>query len=370
MILKKHCYICFSKNFNLSHLHMSQHKNFLSYFKIFIKVFLISALGLIVLFKLTGILFDDLDSGFLPILIPSIIAILIIVVCLIFTEIFKFINQGMVGELKRYDPSVIIMMLFKCFIIILSGFTLAILYKLNIAKNEESDFPDLLFFIGDSLLVIYSLIGVVKTEQLREINFSKLETENRLLKTRINPHFLYNTLNNIDSLIWIDQDKASESIVRLSSLMRYMTYQTDKPYVSLNDELSHIEEYLALQKIRYDNPDAIVFRKEITDGKDIYISPMTLISFVENGFKHCSDKSTDGAIIINIKANKRKLEFYMDNSYDETETGNVRQGGFGLVGVERRLKLMYRKNYDLSIKKENNRFKVRLTIIFDNEDYI
>ena len=105
-------------------------------------------------------------------------------------------------------------------------------------------------------------------------------------------------------------------------------------------------------------------------GKDIYISQMTLISVVENGFKHCSDKSTDGEIIINIKANKRKLEFYMDNSYDETETGNVRQGGFGLVGVERRLKLMYRKNYDLSIKKENNRFKVRLTIIFDNEDHI
>lgn len=146
---------------------MTRHRSIFSYSKVFIRILLISVLGIVILFKLTGILFEDLDSGFLPILIPAIIAILIIIVCLIFTEVFKFFNVGMVGELRQYNPKVILLMLFKCFVIILSGFTLAILYKLNLSKGREYDFPDYLFYTSDILLVLYSLFGVVKAEQLR-----------------------------------------------------------------------------------------------------------------------------------------------------------------------------------------------------------
>ena len=207
-------------------------------------------------------------------------------------------------------------------------------------------------------------------EQLREINFRKLETENKLLKSRINPHFLYNTLNNIDSLIWIDQDKASTAILKLSSLMRYMTYQTEKPYVSMTEELLHIEEYLDLQKIRYDNPQAIVFNKDITDEKDIFIAPMILTTFIENGFKHCRDKTSDAAINISIKADRRVLEFEMDNSFDLNDEEKKKEGGFGLYGVERRLKLIYKKNYTLNIEKKDNRFYVKLIIRFDPENFV
>ena len=349
---------------------MTRHRSIFSYSKVFIRILLISVLGIVILFKLTGILFEDLDSGFLPILIPAIIAILIIIVCLIFTEVFKFFNVGMVGELRQYNPKVILLMLFKCFVIILSGFTLAILYKLNLSKGREYDFPDYLFYTSDILLVLYSLFGVVKAEQLREINFRKLETENKLLKSRINPHFLYNTLNNIDSLIWIDQDKASTAILKLSSLMRYMTYQTEKPYVSMTEELLHIEEYLDLQKIRYDNPQAIVFNKDITDEKDIFIAPMILTTFIENGFKHCRDKTSDAAINISIKADRRVLEFEMDNSFDLNDEEKKKEGGFGLYGVERRLKLIYKKNYTLNIEKKDYRFYVKLIIRFDPENFV
>ena len=342
-------------------------RNILSVSRFFIKLLIISVLGFLLLYKLTDILFDDIGSNFLPILIPSIIAILFVIVCLIVSEVFRFIHSGIVGEIRNYNSKTIFYILFKCFIIILAGFTLAVLYKVRLSDNKETF--DILFYISDLLLVIYSLLGVIKGEQLRELNYRKLETENQLLKSKINPHFLYNTLNNIDSLIWIDQEKASDSIIKLSSLMRYMTYKAQKTYVLLTEEVTHVSDYLELQRLRYDNPAAISFCTNIRNEKEIYITPMILMPFVENAFKHCDDKSSDNAINIIINADRNYLIFRMENNCSHKPFVN-NDGGFGLSGVKRRLKLMYNKQYNLKISQNNNRFIVELRIDFINSDII
>ena len=125
-----------------------------------------------------------------------------------------------------------------------------------------------------------------------------------------------------------------------------------------------------LQKIRYDNPKAMVINKDITDEKDIFIAPMILTTFIENGFKHCRDKTSDAAINISIKADRRVLEFEMDNSFDLNDEEKKKEGGFGLYGVERRLKLIYKKNYTLNIEKKDYRFYVKLIIRFDPENFV
>ena len=200
--------------------------------------------------------------------------------------------------------------------------------------------------------------GIIKSEQLREINYRRIENENELLKSKVNPHFLYNTLNNIDSLIWTDQEKASESIIKLSSLMRYMTYQTEKNFIPIEDEINHIREYIELQKIRLQNPDTIRFTTEI-QNKSVYIAPMLIIPFVENGFKHGLFR--DKEMIIDIKADPDRIFFQMSN-YINNQQKKEKDGGMGMKVVKRRLKLIYKNDYNLVINSDKEVFTVKLTI--------
>ncbi len=198
-------------------------------------------------------------------------------------------------------------------------------------------------------------------EQLQQKNF---ETELALVKSQLSPHFLFNSLNNIDVLIQKDAVMASEYLNKLSDIMRFMLYETKTENILLSKELDYIEKYLALQKIRTANDNFLRYEVEGKNGTWM-IAPMLFIPFIENAFKHSVDKKAHQAIVIRIKITPESLEFYCENRFSENHLMNEEAGGLGNDLIGKRLDLLYPGNHVLNTAKENNIYKVQL-IIFGN----
>ena len=214
-------------------------------------------------------------------------------------------------------------------------------------------------FYAISGFFFYLLEHWLQNERVAKQN---LQSELALLKNQINPHFLFNTLNNIDSLIKSNAEKASETLLKLSDILRYMIYDTNVARVALSDEISHIESYVELQKLQFANRELVSLSVRGNPG-NIPVAPMLFIPFVENAFKHCTDKSITGAIQFIFTIHDHQVKFESVNVSDRTQRINKDEaGGVGLNIVRRRLELIYPGKHILSIKDENNSFSVTLTV--------
>jgi two-component system, LytTR family, sensor kinase len=199
-------------------------------------------------------------------------------------------------------------------------------------------------------------------QQRNELEIRNREGEIALLRMQVNPHFLFNTLNNIHALININKDKASDALVMLSDIMRYMLYDTNTNKVPLENEIQYIQSFIELQKLRLINPHIVEFSIEgIINGK--LIAPMILIPFIENAFKHADKQNVFNKIHIKIIVNKDALLFESSNIIAEKNVNHIsKSGGVGLLNVKRRLELIYPGKHELQIKQENNLFIVQLII--------
>lgn len=198
----------------------------------------------------------------------------------------------------------------------------------------------------------------IATQQLR---IEKQEAELNYLKSQTNPHFLFNTLNNIYSLARDKSDLAPESVLRLSKILRFMLYETGGEYIAIEQELKIISDYIALEQLRYDNSLRINFNYDIEDMKQA-LPPLLLIPLVENAFKHgVSETRNQPFVDIHLSVNQRQLKFFVKNS-TESFTGeeSVREN-IGLSNLRRQLELLY-KDYDLSVQKEESVFTATLII--------
>ncbi len=193
-----------------------------------------------------------------------------------------------------------------------------------------------------------------------------LERENissnlALLKNQINPHFLFNTLHNIDTLIHDDQDKASKSLVKLSDIMRYMLNDSKPDFVELQNEIEYLENYFSLESLRLKNEK--FFNYSINGSSNGFkIAPMILIPFVENAFKHAVDSNIENGITIKVVIVHNKLFFNCENQCDISETEKDKTHGIGLKTVQKRLDLIYKNKHKLTINSENSMFKVNLEL--------
>ncbi len=193
-----------------------------------------------------------------------------------------------------------------------------------------------------------------------------LEKENissnlALLKNQINPHFLFNTLHNIDALIYDNHEKASKSLVKLSDIMRYMLKDTKTDYVELKNEIRYLQNYFSLESLRFKNKKFFNYSiNGIYDGFEI--APMILIPFVENAFKHAVDSSVENGIVIKISVENSKLIFNCENQYDQLEIDKDKSHGIGLETVQKRLNLIYKNKYKLTINSKDSIFKVNLEL--------
>lgn len=194
-----------------------------------------------------------------------------------------------------------------------------------------------------------------------ELNKKNYEMELALIKNQINPHFLFNTINNIDILIQKDAVKASEYLNKLSDIMRFMLYETKANKIELSTELTYIEKYIELQKIRSSNPAYVNYVLE-GNADNLLIEPMLFIPFIENAFKHTENKSLENAITIKIAIKKEMIIFECENKFTVNSQDNSEQNGLGNGLIEKRLQLLYPNNHILEITTKNNIYKVKLTL--------
>ncbi|MEJ7691369.1 histidine kinase [Daejeonella sp.] len=203
------------------------------------------------------------------------------------------------------------------------------------------------FFIFLSTILKF-IIDWFRNEKIKSnLENEKLISELAFLKSQINPHFLFNSLNNIYSLAYQKSDKTPEAVLKLSEIMRYMLYESNENLVKLDDEIRYVENYIELQRLRF--KDTVYIKFEIDgDTHDKKITPLVLISFVENAFKHgiATDKDNPLTIVLNVTSNK--LFFQVINK--KSNLNKDETGGIGLQNVKRRLDLLYKGEYRLHIE--------------------
>ncbi|HVZ57148.1 MAG TPA: histidine kinase [Chitinophagaceae bacterium] len=197
---------------------------------------------------------------------------------------------------------------------------------------------------------------------LKERENESLKTELSLLRSQVSPHFMFNVLNNMVALARKQSDQLEPSLIKLSSLMRYMIYEADEDRVPLEREIEYLQSYIDLQKQRFGRN--VVFNVSLQEIDSSYeIEPMLLIPFVENAIKHGTGFIDHAQIDIELKAKNQLLHFLVRNRYNETgEEVKDKTSGIGLANVQRRLNLLYGKNHTLLITRQDAWFTVSLQL--------
>ena len=290
-----------------------------------------------------------------------------------YVSIYKLIPDYLIT--KRYFK----FLLYSCYTLIISVYLVlvsiffSLIYISNFEYNEMNPLTRNILFVTTG---IYLVVFIVSAFKLMKLNISAskrtksletkiLETQLKLkeqelkyLKMQIHPHFLFNTLNTMYGFALKKADETPEMILKLSNLLDYLLYQVDKPFVNLNEEINHIEDYISLEKLRFSDTLNVKFSKNI--GSDVFeIPPMLLIPFVENSFKH--GKIINGSLNIDIiiEAQSNDIHFKMKNSFTKDTASN---DGIGLENIKKRLELLYPNQHLLNINQDENDFIVELTL--------
>lgn len=218
----------------------------------------------------------------------------------------------------------------------------------------------LILVISGGIKIISQLFRAERRNQ--EIEREKATTELALLKSQINPHFFFNTLNNIYSLAVTNSPGTAPAIMKLSSIMRYVLDDSRNNYVPLNKEIQFVENFIALQKDRLTDNVTVQFSCEgVTDDKQI--APLLLIAFVENAFKYGVSTRQPSVITISIKVSGAQLEFMTNNQKFQTSIMGISNTGIGLRNTRRRLELLYGEGkHSLHIDDDNHAFHVHLIL--------
>lgn len=214
-------------------------------------------------------------------------------------------------------------------------------------------------------IAYFSLKEWAKSERIQaQLQADQLSTEIKFLKSQVNPHFLFNTLNNLFSIAQSKgNDELADGISKLSGMMRYMIYESNEELVPLKKEIEYLQNCITLNKLRYADDEAkVIFdHPEKTDG--IFVAPMLFIPFVENAFKHGVAIGTPSEIDISVLLTNGHLIFNCaNNNYSYIKKMEMEISGIGLENVKRRLALLYPQRHQLMIDNSDDRFIVKLNI--------
>ncbi|NUM32442.1 MAG: histidine kinase [Bacteroidetes bacterium] len=268
----------------------------------------------------------------------------------------------------QYFLSVILTISFVCFIHIVF-----LLWADTIENSEKYSLWSFEFFINDAISVSYTLaitMALLFFKQWFEkerlaVRLEKLnvETELKYLKSQINPHFLFNSLNSIYALTLSKNDKAPEVILQLSEILRYILYEGGEKTVKLKKEIDYIKNYLELEKVRFgERLDLTIEVHGDYSGKEI--SPMILLPFIENSFKHGVNSTVEKSFIhIKISVEKNVLLFEIENNKNAEHSNEPSlSSGIGINNVLKRLSLIYPEKYDIKLDDKGNTYKVKLIL--------
>lgn len=211
------------------------------------------------------------------------------------------------------------------------------------------------FMIALAVGMRYIIRWYEERKKLEEERRRNAEAELNWLKNQLNPHFLFNTLNNISSLVQIDADKAQDSIAQLSDLLRYALYDTNNQKVKVVDEVAFMENYIALMSLRCSEKTVVEVHFDEFDPS-LRISPLLFISLVENAFKHGTSAHHDAFVKINMGIDGSDLVFSCENSLIPKETKDYSGSGVGIENLRRRLELLYQGDYSYESFVEHGRY--------------
>lgn len=276
--------------------------------------------------------------------------------------------------LERSKIWQLIGLLFVAFIIA------TLLYRLEIAwiffpifapgvNIEIFYFKGLLLTLFD-LFITLAAAGTIKMIRMhyKSLEFEqqlireKLQSELNFLRAQTNPHFLFNTLNNLYVLARKKSEKTPDAIMMLSKIMRFVIYECRAPRIALGEEATVIQDFIELEKLRHNTRLSVDYQEDI-DDPNTPIAPLLLLPFVENSFKHGAGGTT-GKVQINIRLSlmKKALVFSVENTVDKDQKSSATSGGIGLRNLKRQLDLLYPGQYEFSANRENGVFKAGLKL--------
>lgn len=263
-------------------------------------------------------------------------------------------------------------------------FIIALLWWLIIKiifNNPDAGFIEVLisalpfFIVGVILGVLLKLTRTTIKKQVHDAQAaaSQKQSELNLLQSQLSPHFLFNTLNNLYGISIAHQERVPKLLLKLSELLRYSVYDTKKPFVSLNDELAYITNYIDFERIRIS--DRLILQNDIEDvsSSSFMIAPMVLIVFIENAFKHAKNTLEKKIkITISLKIVNDLIIFSVVNSYDSLINKNNianEHSGLGVANTVKRLELLYGGDYTLKQVVENDKYITELILKQINREY-
>ncbi len=290
-----------------------------------------------------------------------------------YVSIYKLIPDYLIT--KRYLQFA----LYSLYTLIISGYLImlsvffSLIYLANFEYEAMNPVTRNIFIVTSGVYLVVFLVSAFKllqlnlkhTEQTKKLETKILETQLKLkeqelhyLKMQIHPHFLFNTLNTMYGFALKKAEETPEMILKLSNLLDYLLYQVDKPFVLLTEEINHIEDYIALENLRFNDTLNIKFDYQ-NIPKSTKLAPMLLLTFVENSFKHGQLKAGKLSITIQLTVEKNQIDFIVTNTSYKVENT---QDGIGLQNIQKRLDLLYKNQYHLTISNTDSLFKVHLTL--------
>ena len=249
----------------------------------------------------------------------------------------------------------------------------SLIYLSNFQYEEMAPATKNIFFVLSAVYLVTFIGGSVKlvklnlknTEQnailrtkILDTQFKLKEQELNYLKMQIHPHFMFNTLNTLYGFALKKADETPEMILKLSNLLDYLLYQADKPEVDLKEEIAHIQDYIALERLRFNDSLTVNFSTEFIKD-DQKVAPMLLLPFVENSFKHGTIINGKLIIDINLESTPNCLTFSVENSAGDSESYKK---GIGLDNIKKRLELLYPNKHTLSVNADANSYKTQLVL--------
>ena len=293
---------------------------------------------------LLGLLFTALFADryigiFNPITIPLVILFWLGVAYLIIPQFFK-----------KYQIA----------ILSIYGVILSYFFIFRMMPNfQEDHLQTLLNLMTMPIPVFAALWGYEQWRWLKTLQADKGKAEVALLKSQINPHFFFNTLNNLYGLALAKSDKAPEVILKLSDMMRYTIYEGKEDVVLLKDEINYLENYIELHKIRYQKKVEILFTHDVEEG--LKVAPLLFIILLENAFKHGVEKMREHAFIhLQMQSQGNQLFFTIENNFDEPASSHP--PGIGLDNLKQRLAYLYPNQHELIIEKKEAIYKAQLNL--------
>lgn len=287
-----------------------------------------------------------------------------------YTVAAAVINYLLLPRLFYHNRYLIFSLSVLAIIILVIGFEEVVLEAIYFPGDRANNFPGLFFSAVQVTPVIIVLVGfkfawdaVTKQKELEKLQQAVQESEMQFLKNQINPHFLFNNLNNLYSYAIENSPKTPTIILELSAVLRYMLYECKETYVPLSKELEQLENFTQLYELQIEERGDVRFRvQDVPSGFEI--APLILIVFIENAFKHSQASQSDNIVIdIAVEVNTEgQLDFYCTNSFQPTSNTENLARGIGLQNVRKRLELIYPNAHQLNIRETEDRYEVHLSM--------